>query len=99
MNSYLVERYLPGLSETELRTALRRVQAVCDELSAAGTPVRYLGSILLPVEEACFCRFDGGRPETIATVNERAQLAFARITAALAIAPGEDARTGGEHAG
>jgi Nickel responsive protein SCO4226-like len=89
MNSYLVERYLPGLSELEVRTALRRVQDVCDELSAAGTPVRYVGSILLPAEEACFCRFDGDRPETIADANERAELAFARITAGLAISPEE----------
>lgn len=91
MNSYLVERYLPGLSETEVRTALERVQAACDELSAAGTAIRYLGSILLPVEEACFCRFDSDHPQTVAEANERAHLSFARITAGLAIAPGDGA--------
>ncbi len=87
MNSYLVERYLPGLSERQVRTALQRVQRACDELAAAGTPIRYLGSILLPVEGACFCRFDSDRPETVADANEQAQLAFARITVGLAISP------------
>ena len=87
MNTYLVERYLPGMSEAELRAGLARADAVCGELRAAGTEVRYLGSIFLPLEEACFCRFDGDRPEAVAQVNERAQLAFARITAGVAIAP------------
>lgn len=87
MSSYLVERYLPGMSEAELRAGLARVDAICVELREAGTDVRYLGSIFLPLEEACFCRFDGDRPEAVAQVNERAQLAFARITAGVAIAP------------
>jgi hypothetical protein len=87
VNSYLVERYLPGLSEAELRAGLARAQAACAELSAAGTEVRYLGSTFLPLEEACFCRFDGARADVVAEVNERAQLAFARITLGVAIEP------------
>lgn len=87
MNSYLVERYLPGMSEAELRAGLSRADAICLELRAAGTEVRYLGSIFLPLEEACFCRFDGERAEAVAQVNERAQLAYARITAGVSIAP------------
>jgi Protein of unknown function (DUF4242) len=89
MNSYLVERYLPGLSETDVRNGLRRAQAACAELSSAGTEIRYLGSIFLPLEEACFCRFDSDRAETIEEANERAQIPFARITVGSAIAPGE----------
>lgn len=85
MNSYLVERYLPGLSENEVRRGLERAGAVCEEVSAEGKQIRYLGSIFLPLEEACFCRFDSDRQETVAEVNERAELAFARITAGVAI--------------
>ena len=73
----LVERYVPGLSEAELRIALERVEDACAELSAAGMAIRYLGSILLPVEEACFCRFDSDLPETI-TRSERHLLASVR---------------------
>ncbi len=87
MNAYLVERYLPGVSEAELRAGLARADAACAELRVAGTEIRYLGSIFLPLEEACFCRFDGARSEAVAEVNERARLAFARITAGVAIAP------------
>ena len=87
MNSYLVERYLPGLAEADIRAGLTRAQAACAELSAAGTEIRYVGSIFLPLEEACFCRFDSDRADAVAEVNERAQLAFARITAGVAIVP------------
>jgi Nickel responsive protein SCO4226-like len=89
MNSYLVERYLPGLSEAEVRSGLARANAACAELRAAGTEIHYRGSIFLPLEEACFCRFDGDRPEAVEQVNQQAELAFARITAGVAIAPDE----------
>jgi hypothetical protein len=87
MDAYLVERYLPGWSAARIRDALARVQEACAELSASGTEIRYLGSMLLPVEESAFCRFDSAGAEAIAEVNERAQLPYARITAGVAIAP------------
>ena len=87
MNAYLVERYLPGLSEAELRTRLERAEAACAELGAAGVEIRYCGSMFLPLEEACFCRFDSDHPEAVAEVNERARLPFARITRGVAIGP------------
>lgn len=87
MNAYLVERYLPGLSEAEVRAALGRAEAACAELCAAGTEIRYRGSIFLALEESCFCRFDSDRPEAVAEVNHRAHLAFARISPGIAIEP------------
>jgi hypothetical protein len=87
MNSYLVERYLPGLSEADLRAALKRLGEACAELSSSGKPVRYVGSMFLREEETCFCRLDGDSPETAAQANEIARLPFARITAALPITP------------
>ncbi len=87
MNAYLVERYLPGLSEADIRAALSRVEAACAELRAAGTEIRYRGSIFLALEEACFCRFDSGEADAVSEVNRRAQLAFARINPGTAIEP------------
>jgi hypothetical protein len=87
MNSYLVERYLPGVSEAELRAALTRLGEACAQLCAEGHSVRYVGSMFLPEEETCFCRLDGDSPRTAAKANEIALLPFARITAGLAIAP------------
>jgi hypothetical protein len=87
MHAYLVERYLPGLSEADVRAALSRAEAACAELRAAGTEIRYRGSIFLALEEACFCRFDSDRAEAVTEVNHRAQLAFARISPGIAIEP------------
>ena len=85
MHAYLVERYLPGLSEADVCAALSRAEAACAELREAGTEIRYRGSIFLALEEACFCRFDSDRAEAVTEVNQRAQLAFARITPGIAI--------------
>lgn len=85
MHAYLVERYLPGVSEADLRAGLRRADAACAELRAAGTEIRYRGSIFLALEEACFCRFDSDRTEAVTEVNHRAELAFARISPGIAI--------------
>jgi Nickel responsive protein SCO4226-like len=87
MHAYLVERYLPGLSEADVRAALSRAEAACAELRAAGTEIRYRGSIFLALEEACFCRFDSDRAEAVTEVNHRAHLAFARISPGIAIEP------------
>ena len=87
MNAYLVERYLPGLSESDIRAALGRAEAACAELRAAGTEIRYRGSIFLALEEACFCRFDADAAEAVTEVNQRARLAFARISPGIAIEP------------
>ena len=95
MNAYLVERYLPGMSEADVRDGLSRAQAACAELAAQGSGIRYLGSIFLPLEEACFCRFDADDARTIAQALERAQLPFARITPGQAIAPDRQPTLGG----
>jgi uncharacterized protein DUF4242 len=87
VNAYLVERYLPGMSEAEVSAALRRADAACAELRADGTDIWYRGSIFLALEEACFCRFDADRAEAVTEVNHRAQLAFARISPGTAIEP------------
>ena len=87
MHAYLVERYLPGLSEAEVRSKLRRVEAACAEVCAGGTEVRYRGSMLLAREETCFCWFDSDRREMAGKVNELAQMPFARITEAVVIPP------------
>jgi len=81
-NAYLVERYLPGLSESQVRAAVTRVADECERLSAAGEPVRYLGSTFLPGEEACLCRFEADDPDAITRASERAGLPWARITPA-----------------
>lgn len=51
--------------------------------------IRYIGSIFMPLEEACFCRFDSDSREAVVEVNGRAKLDFARVTPGVAIVPEE----------
>ncbi|HTT29748.1 MAG TPA: nickel-binding protein [Solirubrobacteraceae bacterium] len=87
VHAYLVERYLPGLAEADVRLALRRAEAACAALRASGTEIHYRGSIFLALEEACFCRFDSERAEAVTEANQRAGLAFARVSPGVAIEP------------
>ncbi len=52
-----------------------------------GTPVRYLGSTIVPDDEACFCEFEAPSQAAVAEANRRAGVAFDRIVPAVAVSP------------
>jgi hypothetical protein len=83
---YLVERYLPDVSQDEVAAIAARAHAASEAMAAEGVAVRYLGATLLPDEEACFCRFEAPSAATVEEANCRAALPFARVTAARQIA-------------
>ena len=60
------------------------------ELRAEGTLVRYLGSTIVPGDEACFCQFEGASEAAVAEANERAGVPFNRIVAAIAVPVASD---------
>ena len=97
METYLVERYLPGMSSLEMLGAAARAESSSAELRAEGVPVQYLGSMFVPGEESCFCQFEASSAEAVAEVNERAKIPYARILPVLHIRAGasEQARAGG----
>jgi hypothetical protein len=79
---YVVERYLPGLSRTDLVRGLSRLaQAIADE----DIDVRYLGSTIVLEDEACYCEFEAPTEAAIAEANRRAGLHFDRIVPALTV--------------
>jgi hypothetical protein len=89
---YVVERYLPGLPPADLDRLLERLSRAARELEAEGTPVRYLGSTIVPDDEACFCQFEAPSEQAVAEVNRRADAPFDRIVSGLAVgsAAGEE---------
>jgi hypothetical protein len=50
-------------------------------------PIRYLGPLFVPEEEACFCAFAAASADQIARANAVAGVAFARITPFVRIEP------------
>ena len=87
---FVVERYVPGLEQKRLVRMLGKLGRVTQELRAEGTHVEYLGSTIVPGDEACFCQFDGASEAAVVAANERAGVPFNRIVAAIAVPAATD---------
>jgi hypothetical protein len=83
---YVVERYLPGLSRSDLLLELARLERTQELRDGAGE-VRYLGSTIVLGDEACYCRFEGPTEAAVAEANRRAGLSFDRIVPAVTVTP------------
>ena len=86
---YVVERYLPGLSGSDLLHGLARLEHT-QELRYGAGEVRYLGSTIVLGDEACFCQFEGASEAAVAEANVRAGVPFDRIVAAVAVPAARD---------
>jgi len=76
MTTYLVERYLPGRDRAWLEAVLARIPRDDADVS-------YLGSLYVPSDESCLCRFSAPDAESVMRVNELAGAPFARVVAAV----------------
>jgi hypothetical protein len=83
---YVVERYLPGLDQRQLVRQLGKLGKVTADLRSEGTRVHYLGSTIVPGDEACFCQFEAPSEAAVAEVNTRAGVPFDRIVEAVTVA-------------
>jgi len=75
---YVVECFWPGVDEAAVRALDLRAAGAAAELTAGGTPVRYLGSILMREDEVVLCLFDG-MPAAVRTAAEQAEIPFERV--------------------
>jgi uncharacterized protein DUF4242 len=86
---FLVERYLPPEAAKSLAAYVSQAAPLC-RLSAesdATSTVLYLNSAYLPAEDTCFCLFGAGTAEAVRAVNDAADFAFDRISAAVLLYP------------
>jgi hypothetical protein len=74
-----------GVSRSELECTLVALRRTTREMRGEGMPVRYLGSTIVPGDEACFCQFAGPSQAAVAEANRRAGVAFDRIVPAIAV--------------
>lgn len=86
MAKYLVERHLPGIKPDELAAAAARAKNTTAEMTAEGTPVRYLRSTFIPGEEKCYCLFEGPTEDAVREANQRAEIPLVSVTEAMHIA-------------
>jgi len=84
---YVVERYLPGLSQSDLLRRLSKLEEATESRWTESTGVRYLGSTIVLKDEACYCRFEAPAQAAVAEANRQAGLSFDRIVPALTVQP------------
>ncbi len=85
LETFLVERYWPGIDLARLRDALPRLEAAARAMTAAGSRVEHVGSILMPVDEVVFSLIAADNESVVRQLNERADLPTDRITEAIAL--------------
>jgi Nickel responsive protein SCO4226-like len=74
-SEYLAECFWPGVEDADLHALDKRVAAIVDE---AQDGVRYLGSLLMRVDEVVLCLFEGSEAAVRRTAT-RAEVPFERI--------------------
>ena len=88
MAEFLVEAYR-ARTDTAADEHAQRARDAAEELSRAGTPVRYLRSIFLPDDETCFYLYQADSADAVRTAALHAELPFARIVEAVTDPTGE----------
>ena len=86
-NTFLVERYWPGIDESRLRAVLPNLERAARDMRAEGQPVEHVGSILMPADQVVFSLIAAPNETAVREVNERADLRIDRIAVAIQVAP------------
>lgn len=87
MNVYMVERSLKGISMDQLASAQRCAIETAAEMTAQGTPVRYIRTTFVPDSGKCMCLFAADGEENVKSLNEKAGIPFDRVLPALDLTP------------
>lgn len=87
MEVFMVERSLQGIPMDQLAAAQQRAIRTAADMSAAGTPIRYLRTTFVPQSGQCMCLFESGDCQTVEALQKKAQIPFDRVTPALDLRP------------
>jgi hypothetical protein len=75
---HLVELHRPQDGWVGLQTQAAQARSAAEQISSEGTPVRFLRSIFVPDDEACFHLYEG-TAAAVAEASSRALIPFDRI--------------------
>jgi len=84
---YTVELHLPRTGWADLQGAAARARQATDQLRREGEHVRFLRSIFVPEDDACFFLYEGTSAESVKAAAARAELGVRRIDPALRLDP------------
>ena len=83
MEVFMVERSLKGIPMDQLAAAQQRAIRTAEEMTASGTPIKYLRSTFVPEDGRCMCLFESGSCEAVEALNRKAQIPFDKVRPAL----------------
>ena len=78
MGEYIAECFWPGVADADVRALDARAARSAADLTDGGTPVRYLGSLLMREDEVVLCLFEGEHA-SVRRAAEQAEIPFERI--------------------
>jgi hypothetical protein len=78
MGEYIAECFWPGVADADVRALDARAGRSAADLTDGGTPVRYLGSLLIREDEVVLCLFEGAQA-SVRRAAEQAEIPFERI--------------------
>ena len=74
MKEFLVELYVSCTEVDGVERRAEGAQRAAVELTAAGTPVRFVRSIFVPADETCLLLFEAASIDVVSEVAHRAAL-------------------------
>jgi len=80
---YTVELSLPHAGWADVQEAAARARAVSEQMWREGERVRFLRSIFVPEDDACFLLYEGPSAQSVRAAAARAKLGVRRVDAAL----------------
>jgi len=83
MQVFMVQRSLKGIPMDDLAAAQQRAISKANEMTSAGTPVRYLRTTFAPESGLCMCLFTAGSAELVKKLNEEANIPFDKVHPAM----------------
>lgn len=87
---YTVELRLPEAGWQELQRATARARQATEQLRDEGAQVRFLRSIFVPEDDACFFLYEGPSAQSVRAAAARAKLGVVRVDPALQLDPEEE---------
>lgn len=87
MTVYMVERSLKGISMEQLAGAQQAAIAKAQEITRAGTDVRYIRTTFAPDDGRCMCLFEAGSDAAVKRVNDEAGIPYDRVVTAMDLTP------------
>jgi hypothetical protein len=80
---YTVELRLPHAGCADVQEAAARAREATAQMRREGERVRFLRSIFVPEDDACFFLYEGPSAQSVRTAALRAKLGVRRVEAAL----------------